>query len=378
MRVALDARFLLPHLEGFGRFTYEVGRRLVKLRPEWEWDFLVWRPLESCFYFGENQRVYKLLPPTRHWFLQHIWLEYSVPWYARRHNPHIFWGTYGVGSLRLAKKIPLILFVHDIAFMRLQGRQQGNIDDYLRCVMPRSIRAAQVVLANSQSVAQDLQEVWNVPSEKIRIAYSGFDAAYFSCQVDKEKVWRTYTQGVPYVLYVGSIHPRKNAVRLIEAYDLLRQVYRLPLKLLFVGRFMGRWWGRTYRQAFLRRWRQSPWREDIIFHPPVSDEELKKLYAACEVFVYPSLYEGFGYPVLEAMGCGALVAASGVSSIPEVGGKAAIYFDPYNPQDMAEKIYNLLSDSGLQKSLRLHAQKQIHVFTWERTAEVFIREVESL
>lgn len=367
MRIAIDSRFLLPHLEGFGRFTKEIASRLVRQHPEVEWDLLFDRKPLSQYHFGSSQKSIVLPPQTRHWSLYEVWWRISVPFYLRKRRPSALFATYGIISSTVGKRIPTAAFIHDLGFVRYPEFIPRGWWHYYMRAMGAAVRHSRILIANSQSVLADLVELFGAEASQIRVAYNGCDTEFFRPlpDLDTESIRRRYAAGYPYLLYVGSIHPRKNPERLLEAYDLLRRRYTEPLRLLFVGRFMFR---KSETLRYLSKMRHA---EEVLFHPPVQDEELRSLYNASAVVVYPSLYEGFGYPVAEALACGAAVVTSSVSSLPEVGGEAAFYADPYDPASIAEAIYQALTQSPEEKSRRAElGRTHIQQFSWERTTQV--------
>lgn len=366
MRVALDSRFLLPHLEGFGRFTLEVASRLVRMHPETDFDLLFDRKPLDKYRFGPNQHNAVIPPQTRHWLLYELWWHYALPFYLRKRRPQVFFSTYGQLSPAVARQVPVVAFVHDIAFIRYPEFLPKGWYAYYTRTIRHTIRGASLLIANSESVRSDLVTLLETDADKIRVAYNGCDTEFFR-PIPPEQyphVREKYTGGLPYLLYVGSIHPRKNPVRLLQAYDLLRGSYTEPLRLLLVGRFM------FDKGPVDTAYRQMRHKEEVIFHPPVPDSELVKLYGAASVVVYPSLYEGFGYPVAEGLACGVPVVTSQCSSLPEVGGTAAFYANPHDPADIARAIQEALIQSPQERSRRAEeGRRHVKQFSWERCVQ---------
>lgn len=366
MQVAIDSRFLLPHLEGFGRFTREVARRLIQKNPESEFFLLFDRRPPKKYLFGPNQRSIVLPPQTRHWTLYALWWRYSVPFFLRRRRPQVLLATYGQLSQKAARLVPTVAFIHDAAFARYPEHLPPGWAYYYKRTFQTTAAEARLLLANSYSVQADLQALFGAPPEKIRIAYNGCDTEFFrpSSPPEQEATRKHYTQGLPYLLYVGSLHPRKNPIRLLQAYDYLRSQYTEPLRLLIVGRFM------FSEGNFRKTYNQMRYQSEVILHPPVPDSELVRLYGAAAVVVYPSLYEGFGYPVAEGLACGVPVVTSRVSALPEVGGEAAFYANPYDPADIARAIYEALTESSEARQQRIQkGLAHVRQFSWERCVE---------
>ncbi|GIV23706.1 MAG: glycosyltransferase family 4 protein [Bacteroidia bacterium] len=362
MRIAIDSRFLLPHLEGFGRFTREVARRLIQAYPETQFDLLFDRKPLPQYHFGPNQASRILPPQTRHWSLYELWWRFSVPLYLHRYRPQALFATYGQLSPAAARKVPIVAFIHDVAFARYPEHLPRSWYTYYMRTTRNTVRYASLLIVNSRSVQQDLQELFGVSPEKMRLAYSGCDVERFQpLSPEVQPAIRTrYTQGCPYLLYVGSLHPRKNPLRLLQAYDLLRARYTEPLRLVIVGRFM------FGKGSFYEAYQHMRHKEEVIFLSRLPDEALVSLYGAAAAVVYPSLYEGFGSPVAEALACGVPVVTSSVSSLPEVGGEAAFYANPYDPADIARALYEALTEPEAQRQARIQkGLAHVRRFSWE-------------
>jgi len=359
---------LLPPLEGLGRFTHEVARRLLPLLGEVPVYMFFDRRPRPEFSYGGNQKNVVIPPPARHWTLYEIWYRIGVPLALKRYRPKVFFGTYGIAPAPVARRVPTVLFIHDVAIERHPEFLSPGWASYYKRAFQESVRWASFLLVNSESVRNDLQELYGVSPEKVVVSYNGIDQTVFRqfspqvCEGIREQV----SGGVPYILYVGSIHPRKNFIRLLRAYERLREWYREPLRLVIVGRYLFGSARRTVSEAYQRHRHK----EELVWRGNVSDEELVKLYNGAVVVAYPSLYEGFGYPVGEAMACGTVVVTSRVSSLPEVGGEAAFYADPYSEEDIARALYEALTEPAEARALRIQkGLKHIQRFSWDHTVQ---------
>ncbi len=359
---------LVPPLEGLGRFTHEVARRLLPLLGEVPVYMLLDRRPRPEFSYGGNQKNVVIPPPARHWTLYEVWYRIGVPFALWRHQPKVFFGTYGIAPAPVARRAPTVLFIHDIAFERHPEFLPRGWAAYYRRVFRESTQRASLIIANSESVRADLREFYEVSSEKVLVTYNGIERTLFQplpSQVGAA-IREHVSDGVPYILYVGSIHPRKNFIRLLGAYERLRERYREPLRLVVVGRYLFR----GGRQEVAEVYERYRYKKELIWRGSVSDEELVKLYNGAAVVAYPSLYEGFGYPVGEAMACGTVVVTSRVSSLPEVGGEAAFYADPYEEEDIARALYEALTEPAEARAIRIQKGLQhIQRFSWDDTVQ---------
>jgi len=224
-----------------------------------------------------------------------------------------------------------------------------------------------ILIAISKASRESLTSYLKVPEEKIRVVYHGVDPEEFNPLTDsaeaKEILEQKYGVVCPFILCVSNYQPKKNFVTLVRALHKLRKKYMLDQKLVMVGRRDERYKDVPTVIAKLNL-------QGHIYHLGfVSAEDLVKLYNAADLFLLPSLHEGFGFPVLEAMACGTPVIASNVFSIPEIVGDAGILVDPLNVDGFTEAMYNILSDEGLRKELSEKGIKRSKLFTWERTAK---------
>ncbi len=254
-----------------------------------------------------------------------------------------------------------ILTVHDLTFMRLPQCAEAGLRAYLNKVVPRSIERADLVLADSQSTKNDLIELLGVSPDKIEVVYAGVERRFHPMEGEMalQRVKKRYGLDSPFILSLGTLEPRKNFTGLIEAYALMRDK---GLKLVIAG---GKGW--LYDEIFARV-EELGLENKVIFPGFVADEDLPALYNLAELFVFPSLYEGFGLPPLEAMACGTPVVTSDRPSLPEVVGEAGLMVEATDSQELAEAMERVLTDENLRKEMREKGVKQAAKFTWEAAA----------
>nr|MBN1228987.1 glycosyltransferase family 4 protein [Anaerolineae bacterium] len=255
-----------------------------------------------------------------------------------------------------------ILTVHDLAFLRTPETASPGLRRYLKRVVPRSIEQADHVLADSESTRQDILDYYNTPPDKVSVLYPGVEER-FTQAVPRNAIHavrQKYRIGEsPFILSLGTIQPRKNYARLAEAVHLLDSP---DIKLVIAG---GKGWldDDLYRQID-----RQGLPKIVQFIGYVDDADLPALYCAAEVFALPSLYEGFGIPVLEAMACGTPVLTSSVSSLPEAAGGAGLLVNPLDSKEIALGLSHLLDDQLLRASCREKGIAQARQFTWPRAA----------
>jgi glycosyltransferase involved in cell wall biosynthesis len=356
MKIGFDVSDLCAdRADGTTRYTRELARRLPGLDGEHSW--LYFAPCQATLApLGEVEWVASQWPK---W-----WTQTRLPWDLWKIRPDIlFMPIQQIPSIR-PRGVRTVAVVHDLA-VHIYPEQFTPRDRLLLRVFSAQVaRSADHIIAVSQATANDVNKYYR-RTRNVYVVHHGVDHQIFRVPTPEEALtsWATLTKHYrgllkPYLLYVGQIQPRKNLVRLIEAFDRLAAQER-TLRLVIAGSHG--WLQKTIHERIAR----SPYKDRIILTDRVPDELLPALYWHAEVFVLPSLYEGFGMPVLEAMACGCPVVTSSVSSLPEVVGDAAMLVDPLNINAIVTGIREARSQRAALIA-RGHARAQ--QFTWERTA----------
>ena len=244
-----------------------------------------------------------------------------------------------------------------------------------------SVKRAVKIITISNSAKSDIIREYHVPEAKVEVAYLVVKKTGKS-KMTKKEILEKYSVEGPFILFVGTLQPRKNIVRLIEAFSaiihprgegaLVPAGVGEELRLVIVGRK-----GWDYKEI-LDAPKKFGVEDKVLFLENVSDKDLPEFYKNAECFMLPSLYEGFGLPILEAMKYGCPVLTSDISSLPEAGGEAAVYFDPYDVNDMADKIKKVLEDESLRAKMKKEGFKQIKKFSWEKSAGEVLKILESV
>jgi len=260
--------------------------------------------------------------------------------------------------------VPVIASIHD-AIPYVQPQTSTALDWLVQRVwLPLAGRRARHILTLSRQSSADLQRCLAIPARKITVIPLAAETHFRPIPLaQRHPILERHGLEPPYILYVGSVEPRKNLLRLLQAYQRLRQ-WSTRWRLVIVG-------ARNYWKSspIARAVQDSGLQGCVHFTGYIPDEDLPALYSAADLFAFPSLYEGFGLPVLEAMACGTPVVTSNSSSLPEVVGDAALLVDPYDVEALAEAMRQILADPQLAEDLRQRGLQRASEFSWERTAQ---------
>lgn len=254
--------------------------------------------------------------------------------------------------------------LHDLIFLRYPEHHKNYNRWYLTLTMPHYLKAADVIITPSECSKQDALEYYHLPEQKIKVIYEAA-APHFKPTPDPtalQRVRHKYNVPDPFILHVATIEPRKNLIRLLDACQTLLIDYP-ALKLVFIGKK-----GWLY-EAFFQHIKDLGLEDRVVFPGYVDEADLPIFYQLAEVFVFPSLYEGFGLPPLEAMACGAPVVSSNSSSLPEVVGDAGLLVEPTDTAALAQAIRRVLADADLRADLKQRALAQAAKFSWAKAIE---------
>ncbi|MFK8038041.1 MAG: glycosyltransferase family 4 protein [Crocinitomicaceae bacterium] len=358
MRIAINTRFLLPHkMEGFGRFTYEVAKRLVALHPEHEFYFFFDRAFDSKFVFEKNVIPVVLNPPARHPILFKIWFNWSVTRALKKYRIDLFFSPDGYLSLRT--DVPQIAVIHDLNFEHFPEDIPLRPRKYLKVNFPLFAKKAKHIITVSEFSKQDIVDNYNIESEKISVAYNGA-SPIFKPQSEqiKNEIKKEHSEGKSYFVYVGAIHARKNVQRLIEAFKQFKNKTNSETKLLIVG--------------------EATWKtleidnniKDVLFTGHVEIEKLTQIVGSAKALCLVSYFEGFGIPLVEAMQSGVPVLSGNLTALPEVCGKAGLLVDPYILEEISKGLEQLDSDDSLRSEMIELGFKQVETFSWDASVQV--------
>ncbi len=307
---------------------------------------------------------YRIVGPRK------LWTQFGLPLslFTKKPKPNVFF-TPTHYAPRFSP-IPTIVSVMDVSYMFYPELFRRNDLYQLKNWTAYSVKNAKKVITISESTKSDIIKEYRVDGSKVAVIYPGIKQE--SRTRHKMSLLESkYNLNSDFVLFVGTLQPRKNIVRLIEAFKKVLPKYK-RLKLVIVGKK-----GWLYEEI-LAAPEKLGIEDSVRFLDFVPDEDLPSFYENAKCYVLPSLYEGFGLPVLEAMKYGCPVVTSNVSSLPEAGGDAAIYFDPYDTDDIAKKISEVVGDKKLSESMIKKGHAQVKKFSWEKAAREVLTAIEEV
>ncbi len=355
MKIAINTRFLLKDkLEGVGWYTHELTRRMVLKHPETTFYLLFDRPFDKSFIYAENVKPVLVRPPARHPTLFKIWFEYALPRVFRKIQPKVFFSPDGFCSLR--SPIPTVLTIHDLSYLHYPDLISATMLRYYHKNTPKFCQKADTIITVSKFSENDIHQKFPNTKFKTRVVYNAPRDLFFQNQN------KTISNETPYFLYVGSIHPRKNLQRTIQAFELFYKQVSQDVDLLIVGRIA---WKTT---PIMTTYRQSIARNNIQFKGSVPDSVLAELMNGSIGVLYPSLFEGFGFPLVEAMASKVPFITSNLASMPEIAGNAGILVDPTDIDEIYRAMEKIYQDDHFRQTLIDVGVQQVKKFNWDLAA----------
>jgi len=319
--------------------------------------------IPSGYISNNHWRIITSRWPTHNRLVRILWEQTSLPWSALQAKADLLHALAFVAPL--ACPLPTVVTVYDLSFLLYPAVFNWLNRLYLSAMTPPSVRKARRVIAISESTKRDLVRLMHIPPERVDVVYPGLEPDIKPIEDPAALAAFRRRHNLPdhFVLFVGTLEPRKNADALVRAYGLLRRRGVVRHALVLAG---SRGW--RYESIFAAI-EESGVADDVILPGYVAREELAFWYSAADIFVYPSLYEGFGLPVLEAMACGTPVITSTASSLPEVAGDAACLVDPNDTGGLAEAIEHVLTQADVRAEMSAKGRQRAATFTWERMAQ---------
>ena len=379
--IGIDARLYGTRHGGIGRYTEELISNLLQIDQKNQYVFFIYdkkdgeaiaKKAEEC-----KAKVECVHTPYRWYSLKE---QLLMPGAIKRAKVDIIHFTHF--NVPLLYRDPYVVTIHDLIIHHFPDERATTLPKWLykikllgyKKVTKHAVEKARAIIAPSEFGKQDLLRFYDIPEYKIRVIYEGvselritnYELRINGKTDNQESKAQLKTKNLlPYLLYVGSFYPHKNIERLIDAFHILRTKHNLDIKLVLVGK-------KDYFQKQAQKYlttKYSLLTTLCIFYGRASDDELAELYQNASLFVFPSLYEGFGLPPLEAMSFGVPTMASNASCIREVYGDAVLYFNPMDTEDIAAKIYAVYINPVKQADLREKGYSQIQKYSWQKMAQ---------
>lgn len=356
MKIGIDARNLVPNLSGIGRYVWEMSRALrdrghsvvlyMPEPPRYPMPYLEGVTIKIGKSHGAMRRVF--------------WGAVKLSQAANLDELDVFWGPAHRLPWRLSKNIPCVVTIHDMVWRRAQDTMRWQTWLGERLFMGRAIRISDTIVTVSEATLKDIEFFYPNAASQIHVVYPGVTHLDMSGDVES----RVASWGIdrPFALFVGTLEPRKNLNRLLEAYSLLDKQIRDNLLLVLAG---GHGWGIGKITELVQKYHVKDSVRQIGY---VSDDDLAFLYRNAQFLIMPSIYEGFGLPIIEAQSQRTPVITSNLSSMPEVTGAGGMLVDPLDVRELASVMRKLASDGEFRDNLRQKAKQNSLRFSWSTAA----------
>ena len=363
MKIAVNTRLLLKNkLEGIGWFTLETLKIIVLNHPEHEFYFLFDRKFDPSFVLAKNITPVIIGPPARHPILFKIWFNHSVTRALKKIGADIFLSPDGFLSLKTS--IPQIAVIHDLNFEHYPEDLPKSYMKYYKKYFPLFAKKAARIITVSEFSKKDISNQYAISLNKIEVTYNGVGENFSPSDISViQSTQMKFSEGKPYLVYVGALHARKNIERMLLAFDRFKKNTNSEYKMLIVGEKI---WKNTKFESTLEN---LCYKNDIIFTGRLASSDLNKVIGSSNGLVYVSYFEGFGIPIIEAMKCEVPVITSDVTCMPEIAGNAAILVDPFSVNSISKGMEEILDKEKYIKYVQL-GKKRVMYFSWDNSAKI--------
>lgn len=363
MKIGIEAqRIFRKKKHGMEVVTIELINHLQKIDKENEYVIFVKDGEDrDCIRETENFKI-KTIPGITY----PDWEQVHLPKAIRKEKLDLVHFTSNTASLFI--NIPIVLTLHDIIYLEsinFSGTHYQNIGNlYRRLIVPKIVKKSKAIITVSMYEKKRIDEHFSLNNDKVKVVYNAKDSAFKKIVDDDllNNVKKKYDFPGEFILFLGNTAPKKNSERLIRAYIKYAQKCETPLPLVVLDL------ARSYILNILKEMEMEKYEDRIITKDYIAHEDLLVVYNLATIFIYPSLRESFGLPIIEAMACGTPVITSNTSAMPEVAGNAALLINPLDEEDIAEKIYSLATDNPLLQDLKEKGYQRSEDFSWEKTA----------
>lgn len=371
MRLVVNARTVVPgKLDGMGWYTYEIGRRLVEMMPDVEHHWLFDRAVQPSI-VPPGVAAHVVYPPARHPVLWHLWHQYRVPRVIRHVRADVYWSP--DGFIPLSTTIPTIATLHDIAYEHERRHTKPLAGAYYRWMLPKCARRASQLVTVSESARADIATTYGIAYDSIAVVPNGVRSTFLPTDSSRrERIRLQLNDGRPYVLHVGTIQPRKNIARLIEAFTEFSLATGANADLICAG---GRGWENSDVESARNA---SALRDRIRFTGYIDDGQLADWYAGASMLAFVPLLEGFGVPIVEAFASGTPVVTSRRSPMSDIAGGAAVLADPEDVSSIASALTRLWLDINERERCIQRGLERAQLFSWDASAHLMVEIIRSV
>jgi len=359
MKIGIEARWMMYEKTGFGNYASNLLTEIGEMDSRNEYFVYLNDEYDNAIFQRSN--FTKIVIPRRPEFYKHVSIPLDMIMKRRKYDFYHF--LYNAPSLIMP--CPFIVTVHDVSYKHIPDMISKKDLFSITFQMSLNAKRALRIITVSENSRKDSVRFFKVPEEKIDVIYEGVEDTFRVIDEPgiKKAIIHRYQLPERFLLYVGTYLPHKNLESLLDAFHELKSNGKIPHKLVLAGKK-----GRNYENVSAHISKLSL-EDDVLRIGFVPDEDLPVLYNLSDIFIFPSLYEGFGLPLLEAMACGVPVVSSSASCLPEVGGEAALYFSPRSSRELAAKILDIISNKRLRNHLIKEGLKRSGQFSWKTMAE---------
>ncbi|MBM77540.1 MAG: glycosyltransferase [Crocinitomicaceae bacterium] len=360
MNIGVNARHLIKNqLEGIGWYSFEILRRITTSHPEHNFYFFFDRKYSDEFIFSSNVHPVVVLPQARHPVLFKWWFDYALPKKFKEYKIDLFFSPDGFMSLRT--NVHQIGVIHDLNFEHYPNDLPKSVLKFYKNQMPKFAAKANHILTVSNFSKQDIIKCYGISDDKISVVHNGHGEGFLPLNMkEREGFCKNNNNNRPYFIYVGSLHKRKNITRMLTAFKKFNKGQNNSYDFIIIGEPM--WKGQLNLDGLT---------QNVKFLGRKSGEELGVWVSSSIAMVYVSYFEGFGLPVLEGMCSGVPVITSNVTSMPEVGGKAVIYTEPFSVDSIKEGLEKAVEEGSFENYREL-GLKQAGLFSWDKSAQKIV------
>lgn len=366
-RIGIEAqRLFRQRKHGMEVVALELIKELQRLDKKNEYILFAKQDTDqNCVVETDNWKIVK--PHGKTYF---DWEQYALPKAAKKEKLDFLHSTCNTSAI--TTHYPLLLTIHDVIYMEkieFKGTPYQNFGNlYRRFIVPKVAQKSKLIITVSEFEKETISEVLKIPKEKIRVVYNAASKKFNNQYKDAQISGIKQKYGLPdsFILFIGNTAPKKNSKNVIQAYSSYCRSASSPIPLVILD------YSKELTLQQLRRDKSEDLISNFVFPGFISSDELPLVYNASTLFIYPSLRESFGLPIIEAMGCGSPVITSNTSCMPEIAGEAALLINPFNPDDLTQKMIEVLGNKQLQQQLSEKGLERAKDFSWEHSAKQLI------